>query len=73
MRLAADRATRVPFKPVSIDHAPRNSVVIRAAQVIAALRADQLAVVAGEPVTAGGAYLAIVLDRLCAGAGRLTR
>ena len=57
---------------MSIGRAPRNSVVIRAAQVKAALRADQLAVVAGEPVAAGGAYLAMVLDRLRAETGRLT-
>jgi hypothetical protein len=38
------------------------SVVIGAAQVIAALSADELAVVAGEAVTARGADLAVVVD-----------
>jgi pimeloyl-ACP methyl ester carboxylesterase len=47
-------------------------VVVRAAQVIAALGADQLAVVAGEPVRAVGADLAVVLDR-AAGLGGRTR
>lgn len=36
------------------------SVVVGAAEVIAALRADQLAVVTGEAVAAGGADLAVV-------------
>ena len=40
----------------------RCSVVVRAAQVVAALRADQLAVVAGEPVAAVGTNLAMVID-----------
>jgi hypothetical protein len=46
------------------------SVIIRAAQVVPALGADQLAVVAVELVAAVGADLAVVIDG--AGAGRLT-
>ena len=42
--------------------AQSSSVIIRAAQVVPALRADQLAVVAGEAVRAGRAYLAMMLD-----------
>jgi hypothetical protein len=38
-------------------------VVVRAAQVVPAMRADQLAFVAGEPVRTGGADLAVVVDR----------
>ena len=43
------------------------SVVVRATQVIPALRADQLAVVAGEPLPAIGANLAGMLHRLRGG------
>ena len=46
------------------------SVVVRAAQVIAALGADQLAMVAGETVSAVGAHLAVVLDRRGRGGAR---
>ncbi len=42
---------------------PYTLVVIRTAKVIAALGADELAVVAGEPVRAVGADLAVVVDR----------
>ena len=42
---------------------PRGSVVIRAAKVVPALGADELAVVAGKPVRAVGADLAVVVDR----------
>jgi hypothetical protein len=38
------------------------SVIVGAAQVVAAVGADQLAVVAGEAMTAGGADLAVVID-----------
>ena len=38
------------------------SVIIGAAQVVAALGADELAVVAGELKSAGGADLAVVID-----------
>ena len=38
------------------------SVIVRAAQVIAAVRADQFAVVAREAMTAVGADLAMVVD-----------
>jgi hypothetical protein len=38
------------------------SVVVRAAKVIAALGADQLAVVTGEAVVAVGADLAMMVD-----------
>jgi hypothetical protein len=38
-------------------------VIIRAAEVIAALGADQLAVVAGQTMAAGGADLAVMIDR----------
>ena len=39
-----------------------HSVIVRAAHVIPALRAYQLAMVAGEPVPAGGAHLAMMID-----------
>lgn len=39
-------------------------VIVGAAQVIAAVGAHQLAAMAGEPVAAGGAYLAMMIDRL---------
>ena len=42
-------------------------VVIRATEVVAALGADEFAVVAGEAVAAGGADLAVVIDGLDAG------
>ena len=38
------------------------SVVVRAAEVVAAMGADQLALVSGEAVGAGGADLAVVVD-----------
>ena len=38
------------------------SVIVGAAHVIAAVDADQLAVVAGEAMAAGGADLAVVVD-----------
>jgi hypothetical protein len=38
------------------------SVVVRATEVIAALSAHQLAMVAGETMAAGGADLAMVID-----------
>ena len=40
------------------------SIVIGAAEVVAAVGADQLAMVAAEPVGASGAELAVVVDRL---------
>ena len=43
--------------------ARERSVVVRATQVVAAMDADQLAVVAGEAMAAGGADLAVVVDR----------
>lgn len=39
------------------------SVVVGAAQVIPAMRAEKLASMAGEPVAAGGADLAVMLNR----------
>lgn len=39
----------------------RFSIVIGAAHVVAAVRADQLAAMASEPVAAGGADLAMVV------------
>ena len=39
------------------------SVVVRAAEVVAAMRADQLAFVSGEAVRTIGADLAVVIDR----------
>ena len=38
-------------------------VVVLTTQVVPAVRADQLALVAGEPVGTGGADLAVVVDR----------
>ena len=38
------------------------SIIVRATQVIAAMDADQLAVVAAETMAAGGADLAVVVD-----------
>ena len=49
-----------------------SSVVVGAAKVIAALGANQLAVVAGELVAAVGAHLAVVFRRLGSSARRLT-
>ena len=40
------------------------SVIVRATQVIAAMVADQLAVVAGQAMAACGAHLAVVVHRL---------
>ena len=40
----------------------RRSVVVGAAEVVAAVGADELAVVAGEAMAAGGADLAVVID-----------
>ena len=37
-------------------------IIVRATKVVAALGADQLAMVAGEAVAAGGANLAVMLD-----------
>jgi hypothetical protein len=50
----------------------QGSVVVGAAEVIAALGADQLAVVARELVAAGGADLAVVFGWLRFGRSRLT-
>jgi hypothetical protein len=47
-------------------------VIIRTAEVIAALGADQLAVVAGELMGTVGADLAVMLDRLRGRVDRLT-
>jgi hypothetical protein len=41
----------------------RFSIVISAAQVVTAMGADKLAAVAGEAVAAGGANLAVMVDR----------
>ncbi|MGA9588038.1 MAG: hypothetical protein WBQ95_22090 [Terracidiphilus sp.] len=50
-------------KPGATDgRAGEASVIVRAAEVIAAVGADQLALVAGEPVRAGWAYLAVMVD-----------
>ncbi|MGD1061637.1 MAG: hypothetical protein ABR860_00120 [Terracidiphilus sp.] len=38
------------------------SVIVGAAEVVAAVGADQLAAVAGKAMTAGGADLAVVID-----------
>ncbi len=43
--------------------AAESSVIVGAAQVVAAVGADQFAVVAGEAMTAGGADLAMVIGR----------
>ena len=58
------------------------SVIVGAAEVVAAVGADQFAVVAGEAMTAGGADLAVVIDtstgggfggqRVFSGAGHTT-
>ena len=40
-----------------------SSIVVCATEVVAALGADQLAVVAGEAMAASGADLAVVVDR----------
>ena len=46
-----------------MDRVPRSaSVIIAATEVVAAVGADQFAVVAGEAMTAGGADLAVVID-----------
>lgn len=42
--------------------ARERSVIIGATEVIAAMDADQLAVVAGEAMAAGGADLAVMVD-----------
>jgi hypothetical protein len=41
----------------------QSSVVVGAAQVVAALGANELAMMPGQPVRARGAHLAMVLDR----------
>ena len=38
------------------------SIIVGAAEVVAAVSADQLAVVAGEAMAAGGANLAVMVD-----------
>ena len=45
------------------------SVVVGAAEVVAAVGADELAVVAGEAMAAGGADLAVVIDLRSLGGG----
>ena len=48
----------------------QSSVIIGAAEVVAAVGADQFAVVAGEAMAAGGADLAVVIDpRIGTGVG----
>ncbi len=68
------RALRATFNNVTSNK--RSSEVVGAAQVIATLRADQLAVVAGELVAARGAQLAMMVyfprSRVRAGDLRLT-
>lgn len=44
---------------------PIESVVVSAAEIVAALGADKLAVVASELVAASGTYLAVMIDGLC--------
>ena len=51
------------INPLKMTVAITVSVIIRAAEVIAAMGADQRAFVAGEAVGAGGADLAVVVDR----------
>jgi len=41
----------------------RQSIIVRATEVVPAMHADQLAVVAGEQMAAVGADLAMVIDR----------
>src|SRR6266567_2386885 len=55
------RCPTLPASPLS------KSVVVRAAEVVPALGADQLAVVALEPVSARGADLAMMLDGIAVG------
>ena len=43
-------------------HVPGISVVVGATEVVAAVGANELALVAGEAVRAGGADLAVVVD-----------
>ena len=52
----------------------RTLVIIRAAKVVAAMGADEFAMVAGEPMAAGRTDLAVVVDgsRGGVGAGRTT-
>ena len=56
---------------------PSPSVIIGAAEVVAAVGADQFAAVAGEAMAAGGANLAVMVDgciggqRVNAGEGRV--
>ena len=54
-----DEAEAVPIQ----NKVMKMLVIIRAAEVIAALGADQLAVVAGKPVRTVGADLAVMVDR----------
>jgi len=51
----------------------RESVVVGAAQVIAAVRAHELAVEPGEAVAAGWAYLAVMIDGGWGGIGDVRR
>lgn len=44
------------------------SIIVRATEVVAAVRADQLAMVAGEQMAAVGADLAMMIDRKNLGA-----
>ena len=48
----------------------QSSVIVGAAEVVAALCADQLAVMTGELVAAGGADLAVVFGARGSGGGR---
>ena len=51
------------------DGLEEESVVVGAAEVVAAIGADELAVVAGEAMAAGGADLAVVIDLRSLGGG----
>ncbi len=65
-----------PFMQPVVVHVPGISVIVGATEVVAAMGANQLALVAGEAVRTGGADLAVVVDwRIFGGldAGRASR
>jgi hypothetical protein len=60
---------KILIKTTSMFFLPLCSVVVRATEVISTLRTHELAMVAGQPVPAVGANLAVVIDGRLGGRG----
>src|SRR5208283_709288 len=61
-----------PYAGIEPPFRRNRSVVVRAAHVVAALLAHQLAAVAGEPMAASGANLTMVFERRVVGSAART-